>query len=61
MLRSTFLTIEPKVAEFEKKFVAYLNIPKAIGLTSCTGVFHLTLLRHEIGISDSDEVITSLL
>jgi len=57
VLRSIFLTTGPKVAEFERKFAEYLNIPAAIGLTSCTGALHLALLRH--GIGHGDEVITT--
>lgn len=57
VLRSIFLTTGPKVAEFERKFAEYLNIPEAIGLTSCTGALHLALLRY--GIGPCDEVITT--
>ena len=57
VLRSTFLTTGPMVAKFEKKFADYLNVPKAVGLTSCTGALHLALLRH--GIGQGDEVITT--
>lgn len=57
VMRSVFLTTGPMVAEFEKKFAAYLDIPEAVGLTSCTGALHLALLRHDIG--PGDEVITT--
>jgi dTDP-4-amino-4,6-dideoxygalactose transaminase len=54
---SVFLTTGPMVSAFEKKFSAYLNIPEAVGLTSCTGALHLALLRH--GIGPGDEVVTT--
>ena len=57
VMRSIFLTTGPMVEKFEKKFAEYLNIPEAVGLTSCTGALHLALLRHGIGCGD--EVITT--
>lgn len=57
VMRSIFITTGPFVDKFEIKFAHYLNVPEAIGLTSCTGALHLALLRHGIGIGD--EVITT--
>lgn len=57
VMRSIFLTTGPAVSVLEKKFAAYMDIPEAVGLTSCTGAMHLALLRH--GIGPGDEVITT--
>jgi dTDP-4-amino-4,6-dideoxygalactose transaminase len=57
VLHSTFLTTGDKVAEFEKKFAEYIGCKYVVGLTSCTGALHLSLLA--LGISHGDEVITT--
>jgi dTDP-4-amino-4,6-dideoxygalactose transaminase len=57
VLRSTFLTTGPRVAEFEKKLASYLEIKEVVGVTSCTGALHLALLR--AGVGPGDEVITT--
>lgn len=57
VMKSIFITTGPKVAEFEKQFSKHLEIPEAVGLTSCTGALHLTLLKH--GVGPGDEVITT--
>lgn len=57
VLQSIFLTTGSYVAEFEKEFSLYLNIPNAIGVTSCTAALHLSLLAW--GIKEGDEVITT--
>jgi len=57
VMKSLFITTGPRVAEFEKRFAAYLSIQEAVGLTSCTGALHLALLRHGVGLGD--EVITT--
>lgn len=57
VMRSIFLTTGPAVREFEQRFAAYLGMPQAIGLTSCTGAIHLALLRSKVG--PGDEVITT--
>jgi len=57
VLNSTFLTTGPKVAEFEQRFASYMKSPQAVGLTSCTGALHLSLLH--CGVGKGDEVITT--
>ena len=57
VMKSTFITTGPMVAEFEKRFAEYLGIPEAVGVTSCTGALHLALIRYRIG--HGDEVITT--
>lgn len=51
------LTTGDTVAEFERKFAAYLGRRHALGVTSCTGALHLSLLA--LGIGPGDEVITT--
>ncbi len=57
VMRSTFLTTGPVVADFERKFAEYLGIAEGVGLNSCTGALHLALMRY--GIGSGDEVITT--
>jgi dTDP-4-amino-4,6-dideoxygalactose transaminase len=57
VLRSTFLTTGPAVAEFEQKFADYLGLPHAVGLMSCTAALHMALVK--CGIGPGDEVITT--
>src|SRR3989338_7032143 len=55
VLKSGWLTTGAKVKEFEENMQQYLNVKKAIGLTSCTGGLHIALAALEIG--PGDEVI----
>jgi UDP-4-amino-4-deoxy-L-arabinose-oxoglutarate aminotransferase len=57
VLQSIFLTTGSHVAGFEKDLASYLNLPHAIGTTSCTAALHLCLLAW--GIGPGDEVITT--
>lgn len=54
-LRSRWISMGPKVAEFENKFKATLGSPYAIALSSCTASLHLALKA--LGIKEGDEVI----
>ena len=56
-LNGIFLTTGSYVAEFEEKLANYLSLKYAVGLTSCTGALHLSLLA--LGIGPGDEVITT--
>jgi dTDP-4-amino-4,6-dideoxygalactose transaminase len=47
----------PKVAQFEKEFAAYKDMPYAAALNSCTAGLHLTCLC--LGLEPGDEVITT--
>ncbi|WP_036255410.1 DegT/DnrJ/EryC1/StrS family aminotransferase [Methylocapsa acidiphila] len=51
------LTTGDKVAQFERMFADYLGRRHALGVTSCTGAIHMSLLALDIG--PGDEVITT--
>jgi dTDP-4-amino-4,6-dideoxygalactose transaminase len=51
------LTTGEKVTQFERMFADYLGRRHALGVTSCTGALHMSLLALEIG--PGDEVITT--
>lgn len=51
------LTTGDYVADFESAFAEYMNAKFAIGVTSCTGALHISLLG--LGIGPGDEVITT--
>lgn len=51
------LTTGEKVAQFERMFADYLGRRHALGVTSCTGALHMSLLALDIG--PGDEVITT--
>lgn len=57
VLRSGWLTKGPRTVAFEKKFAAYVGVPHAIGVNSCTAGLHVALLA--LGIGKGDEVITT--
>ena len=57
VLKSIFLTTGDSVSAFEIAFSKYLGIKNTIGVTSCTGALHLSLLAW--GIGRGDEVITT--
>ena len=57
VLGSTFLTTGPVTKEFENAFSRYLGLPRVVGLNSCTGAIHLSLLA--LGIGKEDQVITT--
>ncbi|HEY3316807.1 MAG TPA: DegT/DnrJ/EryC1/StrS family aminotransferase [Coriobacteriia bacterium] len=55
VLRSGWLGLGPKTAEFEKAFAAYVGSAHAVGVNSCTAALDLALrLLH---VSQHDEVI----
>jgi perosamine synthetase len=57
VLRSNRLSLGPKLAEFEKKFGAYVGTPYAIATNSGTSALHLAV--RALGIGPGDEVITT--
>lgn len=57
VLRGPILTTGETVARFEERFARYLSVGHALGVTSCTGALHLSLLA--LGVGPGDEVITT--
>jgi perosamine synthetase len=57
VLRSGWIGLGPKTAEFEKKFAKYVGAKYAVALNSCTAALHLALIVS--GIKEGDEVITT--
>lgn len=57
VLRGPILTTGDTVRRFEERFADYLGRQHCVGLTSCTGALHLSLVA--LGIGPGDEVITS--
>lgn len=57
VLAGPILTTGDTVAEFEAVFATYLDCKFGLGVTSCTGALHMSLLA--LGIGGGDEVITT--
>jgi dTDP-4-amino-4,6-dideoxygalactose transaminase len=58
-LRSGWLTMGPRTAEFEAAFAARLGVRHAIAVNSCTAALHLAYLA--AGVGPGDEVIVPAL
>ncbi len=57
VLRSGWIGLGPKVAEFEEKFASHVGAKYAVAINSCTAALHLALIIS--GIKEDDEVITT--
>ncbi len=57
VLNGPIITTGEAVARFERRFAEYLGRRHAVGVMSCTGALHLSLLA--VGIGPGDEVITT--
>lgn len=57
VLANPILTTGEWVARFEQRFAEYLGVRHALGVTSCTGALHLSLVA--LGIGPGHEVITT--
>ena len=57
VLSGPILTTGAVVHEFENRFSEYLGVKHTLGVTSCTGALHLSLMA--LGIGAGDEVITT--
>lgn len=57
VLAGPILTTGETVGRFEAQFANYLGRRHALGVTSCTGAMHMSLLA--LGIGPGDEVITT--
>src|SRR5262245_38054142 len=55
VLRSGWLTMGPRTAEFEAAFAAHLGAKHAVAVSSCTAALHLSYLA--AGVGPGDEVI----
>jgi perosamine synthetase len=55
VLRSGWVSQGPRVAEFERRFAAYVGAPCAVAVSSCTTALHLALLA--AGVKPGDEVL----
>jgi dTDP-4-amino-4,6-dideoxygalactose transaminase len=55
VLRSGWLTMGPKTAEFEAAFAAHLGAKHAVAVSSCTAALHLAYLA--AGVGPGDEVV----
>jgi len=55
VLKSDFITMGPKIEEYEQKMAEYLGCKKVIATSSCTAALHICLTALEIG--QGDEVI----
>jgi UDP-4-amino-4-deoxy-L-arabinose-oxoglutarate aminotransferase len=56
-LKSLFLTLGPRVGEFEQAFAAFLGQKQVVGVSSCSMGLALSLAA--LGIQAGDEVITT--
>ena len=55
VLRSGWLTMGPRTAEFEETFAAHLGARHAVAVSSCTAALHLAYLA--AGVGPGDEVV----
>lgn len=55
VVRSRWLTMGPRTAEFEARFAEMVGVPHAVMVSSCTAALHLAFLALDIG--PGDEVI----
>jgi perosamine synthetase len=59
VLRSGWLGLGPRTAEFEKAFARYVGAPYCVGVNSCTSALHLALRL--LDLPPGSEVITTAL
>ena len=57
VLKSGWMSMGPKVIEFENLFKAYVGVSEAVAVNSCTAALFLSLKA--LGIGKGDEVITT--
>ena len=57
VLRSGWIGLGPKTAEFERAFAVYVGARHAVGVSSATAALHLALIVHDVG--EGDEVLTT--
>lgn len=54
-MRSGWITMGPKVKQFEEQFAEYVGAKNAVAVNSCTAALHLAL--EAIGLQQGDEVL----
>src|SRR5574341_2255476 len=57
VLRTPYLSLGPRIAEFEHKFAAYLGARHAAGVSSGTAGLHLSVIA--AGVKEGDMVVTT--
>ena len=57
VMRSPYLSLGPKLEEFEVKLAEYVNVQYAVAVNSGTSALHLIIKA--LGIEEGDEVITT--
>ncbi len=57
VLKTNFLSLGPKVKEFEEKIANFTRVKYAVAVNSGTAALHLTI--RALGVGDGDEVITT--
>lgn len=57
VMKSGWLGMGPRVAQFEKDFATYKGVNQAVAVNSCSAALHLSLIAAGIGMGD--EVITT--
>jgi len=56
VLKTRWLSLGPRITEFERAFAGYVDTQHAVGVNSGTSGLHLTMIA--LGIGPGDEVIT---
>src|SRR6185503_12273063 len=56
VLNTPYLSIGPKIREFETAVSQYVGLPSAVGVNSGTAGLHLAMIA--AGVGENDEVIT---
>ena len=49
VVRSKWLSVGPKTADFESQFAEQMGADHAVALSSCTAALHLSLMALDIG------------
>ncbi len=57
VLKTSYLSIGPRIVEFERAFADYIGVKHAVGVSSGTAGLHLCVIA--AGITENDLVITS--
>ncbi|MCA9267989.1 MAG: DegT/DnrJ/EryC1/StrS family aminotransferase, partial [Planctomycetales bacterium] len=56
VVRSKWLSLGPRTAEFERQFADFLGVRHAVAVANCTAALHLALAA--VGVEAGDEVLT---